>query len=218
MKILHISDWHGDMQLVPSIVKLDYDMVVCSGDLFPNKTRGDRDVEVRYQGNWLRRNQSKFSDLAGLRPIVFCSGNHDFIDPAESLKACGINAVNVDFRKEEVNGLTFYGLPSIPYIAGEWNFESEYSDMNDRIDDFERNCPVDVLVAHAPLMGCLDGIFGQRCGNSVLSNRFFYGDLPWPKMILSGHLHEANGEMEIEHDGVICVASNAACSYRILEL
>lgn len=221
MRILHISDWHGQMHHIESIIDYEYDMVVCSGDLLPNRTRGLIEVEKPHQAKWVKSMYPRFEQLIGNRPFVFCAGNHDYVDPCEILNGQDpytfeprFNAINASYKLVEVNGIRFYGLPAVPYMKGEWNHEAMPGEMTDFCNTMLESFPVDVLITHCPLYGYLDSVSDGRAGNSVLTNSLYYGDFEWPKLILSGHLHEANGMLDLGE----CKLSNASCGFRILEI
>lgn len=203
MKILHVSDWHGNFSLVPKILELSYDMVVMSGDMVANCSRSRGSNEVS-QPKWLRENKSKFDELIGSRPFLYCEGNHDFVDPTPI-----IGGININYKRVEVLGVSFYGVPAIPSINWEWNHEVTVEEMF----DISKSIPndIDVLVCHCPLNGLLDM---PGLNDNVLSNRYYYNELDWPKAILCGHHHETYGM--IEYCG--CKVSNAATSYNIVEV
>lgn len=225
MKIFHCSDWHGQLSLDAG----DVDVIVCSGDLFPNKSRGDRDIEVPFQTEWLQRNLNKFARLAthpvrGSLPFLFTSGNHDFIDPCPMLREYAVNAINLDDRMVTVDGVRFFGLPWIPFIIGEWAFELPPSELTAKTHEIPLD-DVDVLVSHCPPSGFLDmDENGLRRGNSALTSRLYYDCERWPKAILTGHIHNSYGMIDMSgpspasDENRTCIISNAATGSREVEI
>jgi Icc-related predicted phosphoesterase len=201
MKILHISDWHGDFSLVPQIKELTYDIVVMSGDMIKNSSRVKTENEIS-QPKWLELNKGKFEEIVGSRPFLFCEGNHDFVDPTPI-----IGGINISYKQVEVMGYKFYGFPAIPFIKGEWNHETLPKQMGELSHEV---LACDILVCHCPLAGLLD-VAGY--GNGFLANRFNY-ELDWPKAILCGHYHETHGITKIDD----CIVSNAATTYHIVDV
>lgn len=200
MRILHISDWHGNFSLVPQIKELTYDIVIMSGDMIKNCSRVKEDNEI-FQPKWLGENKGKFDEIVGDRPFLFCEGNHDFVDPTPI-----IGGINISYKYVEVLGYSFYGLPAIPFIQGEWNHET----LPQQMSELSHEVPeCDILVCHCPLAGLLD-VNGY--GNGYLSNRFNY-ELSWPKAILCGHYHETYGILQAES-----LISNAATTFNLLEV
>src|SRR5690606_37307121 len=130
MKILHISDWHGELSLIPQILELSYDVVIASGDMIPNWGRGDRETNEKYQPIWLNKNKDAFAQMIGSRPFLYCEGNHDFVDPCLQL-----GGTNISYKKVNVLGFDIYGFPAIPYIIGEWNHEHSPTEMRDKVGE-----------------------------------------------------------------------------------
>lgn len=211
-KILHISDWHGRFREIPEDLK--YDLVVCSGDMLPNCSRGDVEKEVIFQERWSLSNLNSFRKLLKGKQFLFCGGNHDYFDLCKLLRDYGIDAVDITENKVIIDGISFYGFPYIPYIAGEWNWETMPSDLSGKCYELAEVFPIDVFVPHCPLGGYLDVVSDGRTGNNMLTNSFLYGELTWPKLILCGHLHEAYGAIDLGD----CIISNASCGWRVLEV
>lgn len=213
-EIIHISDNHSTFPTLPPEIQV----VVSSGDFLPNKTRGIREIEERFQTQWVIENIPKFKTWLGDRRFLFCSGNHDFIDPCPILRKEGINATNITLSKREHNGVSFYGFPYIPWIGGEWNYECHSNDMYLYVQKLKEVLlqGVDVLVAHCPPYGILDADFvirdgphsivvpkwTEHCGNLHLTNLLSYqmDEIPEhlrPKYLLTGHMHQHYGWSEM---------------------
>lgn len=211
--LIHISDNHSTLPKLPGTDE----MVVCSGDFFPNSTRGVVEVEETYQTQWLIENLPAIKKWIGNRTFLFCAGNHDFIDPCEILQKEGIRAISITNRLKQHNGITFYGFPYIPWIGGEWNYECHVPDMINQVAKLKLALSrgVDVLVTHCPPYGILDANFvirddnrlvvprwAEHCGNRILTNLLSYelDNIPKelrPKYLLCGHIHENHGWSEV---------------------
>jgi Icc-related predicted phosphoesterase len=210
--LVHISDTHSTFPKLPGTDEI----VVCSGDFFPNSTRGIREIEENYQTQWLIENLPTFKKWIGNRKFLFCSGNHDFIDPCRILQQEGIRAVNITNTWREHNGISFYGFPYIPWIAGEWNYECHVPEMQRNVAKLKEVIAtkgVDVLVAHCPPYGILDADFvikddnniivpkwAEHCGNRSLTNLLSYEmeEIPRelrPRYLLCGHMHGHYGRI-----------------------
>jgi Icc-related predicted phosphoesterase len=215
MKILHFSDSHGNLH--PGILELagEVDVVVCSGDLMPNgRFRADRGMNQIMQPEWLTSKNTVRFFQSLKKPLLFCSGNHDFVDPCPILSTYGVDAVNLDGKLATVQGVRFYGFPWIPYIQGEWAFEATPTEMHQRIRSIE--WPLDVLVSHAPIVDQLSskGKNGHSFGNVALFNHVSYEVEATPKAVLSGHCHGASGLVTVGG----CQMSNAAECYRVVTI
>lgn len=232
LRFAHTSDTHSTFPVIEAT-----DLIIHSGDLFPNKTRGNWNIEPEYQKDWLIRNLDSFVEWIGERTFFFCAGNHDFIEPdvfIDILKAKGIDAYNLTNRYLEFNGIKFAGFPYIPFLAGEWNYELRIPEMEREINRLKlliENNGLDILICHCPPYGILDKApiksynslgnivsYFEHCGNQFLSRMMYY----WfpevnpqniPKLICCGHIHSAHGFQKIEET----LISNAATTINYLE-
>lgn len=217
MRVAHISDTHGTFPEIPE----DVDLIVHSGDFLPNKTRGLRDIEPKYQRNWLGHKKEQLRAWIGKRKFVICKGNHDFFGPlGQALRNFGIDAYDITNSWLELDGLTFYGFPYIPYIIGEWNYEAVYVDMVKKVQEFHREIVEKkgmpkILVAHSPLAGFFDTIDFREVGNAALSRYFMY-DVPdrLPEWFMCGHIHYRGG-IDVWNGMKI---SQAACRIHLMQI
>jgi Icc-related predicted phosphoesterase len=204
MIITHVSDTHGQF---PQCNRDDSIILVHSGDFLPNISRGIVEAEQEFQTEWVEKNIQQISDWIGNRIFVFCRGNHDFIDPTAMLIAAGIKAVGITCAAQTVCGLKFYGFPFIPFIVGEWMFETYKNAMSDRVSEIPND--LDILVAHCPPYGIL-----SEEGNTSLITWLDYVVEKKPKMLLCGHFH-ANHGLYV-YDGMLI--SNAATVVHHIQL
>lgn len=216
MKYVHVSDTHGYFPTLPTEGKI----VIHSGDLCPNKTRGHRETEVKYQSEWVKKNALTFKDWIGDRPFLFCMGNHDFTPyVCRILREVGIDAVDITSTRYVRDGVRYYGFPFIPYIEGEWNGEMFPSQMQREVDHLQEELEkgVDILVAHAPIANILDceGV-NEHWGISHMANMFSYklDEKNWPKAYLCGHVHGNHGTTHLDK----MLISNAATTVHLVEV
>ena len=234
MKILHFSDSHG---LVPTRIKNDfdqlsnYDLIIQSGDFFDNEmscpphSKMFAYWEEKFQTKEVQKNGLALVEWTKDKPFLYCAGNHDF-NPNFILEMNQIsekkNFYNLTGYDLEIMGTKISGFPYINFINGYWNYEIRHSEMLkdlflDRIKIWEKKGFPDILVAHAPPFGILDGLktnghFGLQVLRDYLDGKL--GDFPLPKAILCGHVHESNGTET--YNGVLI--SNAATTFHILEV
>ena len=215
MKILHTSDIHGGYERVlEALASGDHDVWVDSGDFFPNKTRGDRDVEPAWQAKWSgwkNIGDRLVAALAG-RPLVCVGGNHDYVDLAAIVRDAGGTAFNLADGPATVGGRVFAGFREVPYIAGEWNGETHDFDA---LIEGAMGCDPAVLVTHSPPGGILDdSTDGHPPGIGALTNRLMYA--PHGVVVhLFGHIHVHGGSVE-DVGGI--VFSNAATAANTITL
>jgi Icc-related predicted phosphoesterase len=223
MRICHTSDTHGGFPKLHG----PYDIVVHSGDFFPNShalyNNGDKQAEATFQSEWLCLNIRNMKKWLQESPFLFVLGNHDFMNPdaMESLlRTEGITAINLTDKIITYDNVNFYGFPYIPYISGDWNYEREIPEMQVEVDKMVtelNNKYVDVLVCHAPIHGTLDKTWGNEVvGSSVIANALDYkiSKDTMPSYYLHGHIHEAHG-IAIRNNILV---SNAGTTQHLLEI
>lgn len=193
MKIFHASDLHADLHPLTTIDK-DVDVVVSSGDFFPNLTRGNINIEPNFQREWFKKHsQDIFRYLAG-RPTIIVNGNHDYICLAEMMVEHGYAGKVLLLTPDKVvefGGKRWVGHGFIPYIYGDWNGELQPHDLAVVSKQLFQHENVDVLVTHVPPKGILASEWGcptlAQCfayhpGASSIKHHFF------------GHVHSSGGE------------------------
>jgi len=214
MKFIHTSDTHSAFIKLPT----EGEVIIHTGDLLPNTTRGRRNIEINFQTWWVKQNIEYFKQWTDGRKFIFCEGNHDFIPVCDILNENGIDAINITNSFYEYKGIKIYGFPFINFMFGEWNRECPSLEMKRQVsimmDLFHAQGTPDILAAHSPLSGILDVEKNISYGNSVLMNVFLYSEVPLPKLYLHGHVHESHGTNVF--NGMLI--SNAATIARTLEL
>lgn len=228
LKISHTSDLHGIF--IPQASSAE--VIVATGDLFPNASRGNRAIEPAFQDRWIKQHIENYKRLLNGRPLIFIHGNHDFSQNfAEILTDNGMEIYDINDRRLEFRGFTFYGFPWIPYICGEWNYELTGTDLHNKVRELQDKLnDVDVLCCHSPPYGVLDSnyvikdddgnfdySYGSRFGNQPLTDLICY---KWdqitnpPRYVLCGHCHESK-QTEERFD---IFFSNAATTSRTIDL
>ncbi len=238
MIICHSSDQHGfqykvDGEVVSIFpdIKEEFDVFVCSGDMLPNLVWGCNNkpdllpYEIKYQENWCRKYAEDINKWSHNKPFLFSSGNHDFINPCKILKEHGVNAIDLDNKVVEFMDYSWYGFPYVPFFGDNWNHERNAQDMFtecnrmlNRLKNSGKENKLDILVAHAPLMGLLDLAGREHIGNAQLLNTLMYRMKNLSQLYLCGHCHQNGGEIVWldNDDGAEMLISNAATTYRII--
>ena len=191
MKLFHISDTHGSGFWDAPLAD-DIDVVVHTGDAFPNSTRGIVAVERAYQAAWLAPFVPHIVNWLAGRPFIYVPGNHDYIEFADFLPSHRISPEPIC-----VSGKTWRGFREIPWIRGEWAGEVHEPDMQEIVEscfnaDSSLSAPEgDILVCHSPPAGVFDaspnGFF--HYGISALSNALQYRHHAY-RAVLFGHVHQ----------------------------
>jgi DNA repair exonuclease SbcCD nuclease subunit len=212
MKIFHFSDNHGRFEWLREAISDDVDLIISTGDFFPNCSRVDRTKEVRHQTWILDENMEFFKDVFGGRPFMCVDGNHDFIPLGQGMLIGGY-AETIPVTPEGVmyGGLRFAGFPEVPYFTGEWNRESEWEDLRDLVDD-TFHCKPDILLTHAPCLSILD----DGIGIEPLLTAFSYQENNI-KHHMFGHNHLHGGEKKYI-EGFDCTFHNNATTYGVIDV
>jgi Icc-related predicted phosphoesterase len=183
---------------------------VCSGDFFPNDTRGCADIEAPYQTAWFWENHKQIVNALDRRPFVSVPGNHDFVDLVDLLQMAGYrNAHSVTLSGTLVAGKRWAGFGHIPMIAGEWNREASNKELAGMAFRTLEAQP-DIVVVHAPPDGILDH---PGYGNGPLVSALAYSPHSITHLFC-GHSHKGKGMTE--EMGI--VFSNAATTLNIVDV
>lgn len=196
MRVLHISDTHGD-EFWKKNSLAGIDAVIHTGDLHRNWTRGFRSIEEPFQETWSMQNAPDIVRWLEGRPIVGVQGNHDFFSLYKILARLGANAYDLSACGVfEHRGVRFGGFPAIPTINGEWNHERIEPEIGYYLSQLLGR-DLDVLLTHAPPMGILDGCeipFGNdHIGSQATHDLLFSGRYPRLRYHLFGHCHSSAG-------------------------
>jgi len=201
MKILHTSDLHLTEGAKKRLLSFDedFDLWLDTGDFFPTYGRRpnthyriDADAEKWFQNKWCNYKDidKKLKKWLNGRPVIYVSGNHDFIDLGTVLKLAGHENVHMITPEGlDMFGHRWAGFREVPPISGQWAGECyDFSDIIEKTLQFEP----DILVTHAPAHGILDEI--ANYGISELTNQLMYK----PSYIAHhffGHCHVDGGKM-----------------------
>lgn len=180
MRILHISDTHGQHRQLTDLPEAD--VIVHSGDF----TFAGTIEEATDFMDW-------FCDLP-YKYKVFIAGNHDHCLYEAELEGLDNNTYYLCSSSIEIEGIKFHG---VPMFMGDV--------LENRYVDYIASIPndVDVLISHQPPMGIMDLSRKVHYGESLLLRQVKINP---PRLHLFGHIHDAYGQ--VQEDGVIF--SNAA--------
>jgi len=114
VKIVHFSDWHGELQPLPI-----GDLYVCTGDMLPSSSACmsvDREPERRFQREWIDEMAIEVGSLITKpAPLVVVRGNHDYIDLAPFFREWRgeVHELLDEPRRITINGLSFGGFRGV---------------------------------------------------------------------------------------------------------
>ncbi len=173
MKILHISDTHGQHRLVQNL--LPADIIIHSGDLSVVGTEN----EIMDFLEW-------FIDLP-YKHKIFIGGNHDHDLHRARIQGLPKNCHYLSNSGVTIEGLKFYGLPLFMEDIEAGNLDTNI-----------RKIPTDtnVLITHQPPYGILDSLANFNYGDRILLLTVLNIQ---PQYHLFGHIHGAYGIEKSNH-------------------
>jgi len=172
MKILHVSDLHGNEDMLNFLEEKqdDYDLILITGDILPYL----HDFPVKIVSAALKRaflmvgiSKKKYLEKAQnyidrldqiKKPIFFIWGNQDILK--EEIKVRKM--VYVGNQKFEIKGKTFYGI-----------------EIDKKIREYKG---ADIILSHFPHHGKIPYFYDKNLKNFVSENK--------PKIVLHGHVHQ----------------------------
>jgi Icc-related predicted phosphoesterase len=204
MKILAISDPHGDYSKIRKIIEKvgDFDLAVIVGDL----TNFGPDEKV--------------NELMELfeRPVFAIPGN---CDQKSILKALDVSkAVNLHEKTEQIGNIRFIGLGgsnptpfNTPFELSEEEIENALEGMVCSAEN-TGDCGIIVLLTHAPPHGVRDELPFGHVGSKAIQKFLDRVDL-----IVCGHIHEAKGTETVGKTVVVNPgeASKGSCALITIE-
>ena len=167
MKILHLSDTHGQHRRLTNLP--DADIVVHSGDFTMN---GSKQEAIDFM-NW-------FCSLPYPRKVFIC-GNHDACLYGANIDGLDKNVHYLCNSSVTIENIKFYGVPMF---------------MEDCVSDRQKRnyaaipADTDVLITHCPPYGILDFDDGTNYGSTVLLAKV---EEIKPCLHLFGHIHKQHG-------------------------
>lgn len=195
MKIVAISDIHGDLIKIP-----ECDVLCICGDILP------LDVQRKESDScmWILNEFIPWVDSLPCEHVVFIAGNHDFAFEPKQNKEVNItefwrgnNKIHYLLDESiEIDGKVFYGTPWCPVLY-RWAFyqppsglDMKFSNIPD-CDVLLTHCPPDIGNAGTVLQECWN--YGNNFGCKELRNHIDNKNIQW---VISGHIHSG------EHDPV----------------
>jgi len=179
MRIVTASDIHGDKRAPVFLNRvadeLSPDLLVIAGDI---TTFGPGSLAEEILGNI----------------EVRCAAIPGNCDPDDVLEVIEKKCISLHGRRENIDGIDFVGLGGSPKSSFGTPREMEDSEIERLLSSsIVEGC---VLVSHTPPRGINDLVpSGIRLGSEVIKR--FVEDFR-PRLVLSGHVHEARGLVEEE--------------------
>lgn len=184
MKLLALSDLHGDYSYVESILDMtgDFDAVLIAGDI----TDFGPDMKALELLEMFRA------------PVLAVPGNCDYPSLLKVLDE-NRNTINLHNHAYEMGGLIFIGLGGSNPTPFNTPFELSEKKIGEYIGILMgRSKRRMVLLSHAPPKNTLDKLPHGNVGSEALSRYLGRFDL-----VVCGHIHEARGMVRVNGTYVI---------------
>lgn len=188
-----LSDTHGEL---PSLDLTGIDLVLHGGD-YSLAGKEDHMKQLAYFEKafcpWARQ----ISKTVG---FYYIDGNHEtFREALPNYTNDVIEQYNINDKMVTFKGKNIYGFPWTPYFYG-WAFnlfDNKYQ-LGEKCDLIPEN--TDILLSHGPVYGMMDLVKESRriwrhVGSKELAIRV---DKIRPKLVVSGHLHDNFGVVDLE--------------------
>ena len=184
MRLLTISDPHGDYAHIPLLVREaertgSIDAVLIAGDI------------TNFGPDELTYELLDLLEPLGC-PVLAIPGNCDQRSILATLDAS--KAVNLDGAVHTIENVTFAGIGGSNPTPFDTPFERSEDEIGAMLEDLliraDRGGGTIVLLSHAPPKNTLDRIPGGNAGSDAIARAIGKVDL-----IVCGHIHEDQGEM-----------------------
>ena len=194
MRILTISDIHGQFDAFHLENLPEVDLVLVAGDLTNFGLRPPVNFQLRAEYE-LEMARAWFERLHHHCPqILWVQGNHDIDLPDDFLEPFAQNirdqslTLKLAGHSISVRGVSLTCAFDKPFLAQQWAFTTINPLADSSAFDFGYH---DIIVSHGPPLDCLDTTnSGQHIGSPALQAHVLEHQ---PKLVVCGHVHEAAG-------------------------
>lgn len=178
MKIVCISDTHGDHLLLKSLP--EGDILIHAGD---------------FTGYGTSKEVFKFNKWLGTLPykhIIIIAGNHDKAMEKEAALSYFTNAHYLQDTSIELEGIKFYGSPYTP-IFMRWYFMDDEKGLARRYENIPLD--TDVVITHGPMRGIMDYVDNEYAAPRNVGSTSLFAKISsfYPKFHICGHIHSGHG-------------------------
>jgi Icc-related predicted phosphoesterase len=200
MIVYAINDLHGNLPLdIPTC-----DLLCITGDICPHGS-AIRVDDIAYQRSWLDTVYRAWLHYVPAAFVVITWGNHDWVGQAGQAPPGLPHTLLVD-QTATVCGLTIHGSPwSKPFY--DWAYMKPDNQL--ALEWAKIPKEVDILMVHGPAYGIHDQTRdGRHEGSNSL--RYWLETRLRPRLLLTGHIHEARGITHDPYELVGMTAVNAS--------
>jgi len=178
MKILAISDIHGDTKLTKKVSTLadkeKVDLIIVAGDIT----------------DFNRKQKNIIGPLSKNREVLMIHGNHESENTIKKLSEVYKNALNIHAKNHVKNNVGFFGSGTT-----DWGYVEDSEDIYDELKSGHKqikNLKKKVMVSHSPPAGSIIEEMGFPGSNGVRTAIEKFK----PDFLICGHIHEGGGLVE----------------------
>lgn len=175
--------------------------MLMAGDIFPV-----RDHSAQAQEEFARVELADYLESLSYSEIIIVAGNHDFMCydfPTTWFWNLPKNVTYLQDAPRIVDGVKIWGSPWSPKFGG-WAFMRTDDELEGIYGDIFKPEDIDIMVSHGPpYMACDRNIEGESCGSLALRDWILVNQ---PKLVVTGHIHEAYGSTRIKDTDVFNVS------------
>ena len=183
-KIVAIADLHENEPQIPPC-----DILLIGGDILMGKDATEQQWYLRdIVGPWMLEQM-----LGGVKHIVGCAGNHDFIFQKRPDLVPALPWTYLEDKWVEINGLKIWGSPwQLPFY--DWAFNLPEEELEKKWAYIPKD--IDILLTHSPPFGYGDKVGKENTGSKSLLAKV---EKVKPKLHVFGHIHVGHGITRNEH-------------------
>ena len=197
MKILAISDTHGNTGLVKKIAEIaekeKVDLILHGGDL-----------------TWFGKEEKGIlAPLTKKNTVLMVHGNHDPENLLEKLESAYPTAISIHKKSHLIDNIGFFGTGTTDwgFIEDSHIVFKELKDAHSDIKDLKKK----IMISHSPPTGSMIELMGFPGSYGVRKAIKEFR----PDVVITGHIHEGGGLIE-DIDGTKVI--NASMSPIIFEI
>lgn len=210
MKLLAISDIHGQFANFPPQSLPNADVLVVCGDFTNEGIHLSHEVDFAKQ--WMKQMAARYPQ------VLYVLGNHDLGMPNPCFEQEGLPIQNIAGKMEMWANYRLVGADlspcfDLPTLAEDWERMTADPKMDSAY--YEALPPADIVVSHCPPFGLRDEFRRPGSGHHLGSpglRRYIVKNQPL--IVVCGHIHEGSGETISGNTRVV----NVARRYQLLEI
>ena len=196
MKILAISDIHGDLGLVKKVEKLankeKVDLIILAGDQ-----------------TWFEKSTKNLIGPLTKKPTLIIPGNHETEETIEEWEKTYPNLINLHKKSFQKGGVGFFGSGTL-----EWGLINEKSPTYKELKSAHqkiKHLKKKVMLTHEPPTGSKAELLGfpGSYGIKKAIDKFS------PDVLICGHIHEAGGLIEKINNTKVINVSRSPTIFKI---